>query len=124
MALYTALGTWIARCYGAPAAAYTPPRGLVLQLALPPGTAVDRVVAMEDQRTGEQVLAYRVEVQAGGGAWLPAGTGSAIGHKRIHAFPAAANATAVRLTVTETRTGDAGVRWRTFAAIDGAASGC
>jgi hypothetical protein len=51
MALYTALGTWIARCYGAPAAA-SRPRGLVLQLALPPGTAVDRVVAMEDQRQG------------------------------------------------------------------------
>jgi alpha-L-fucosidase len=121
-ALYQALGDWVRRCYGTPAASVAPPPGNVVTLALPGGgVAVDRVVVMEDQSAGAQVLAYSVSVQVTGGAWLPAGEGQAIGHKRIHIFPTPAQmALAVRVNVTATRVAQP-VAWRAFAAIDGAA---
>ena len=75
---------------------------------------------MEDQSAGAQVLAYSVSVQVTGGAWLPAGEGQAIGHKRIHIFPTPALVLAVRVNVTATRVAQP-VAWRAFAAIDGAA---
>jgi alpha-L-fucosidase len=127
--LYSALGDWIRRCYGAPpAASLSPPSaGAVLLLALPQGTTLDRVVVMEDQAPhGEQVLSYSLEVASlgSGGAWAPLGGGAAIGHKRIHVLAQpVSNASAVRLTVTAART-SAPVAWRLFAAIDGGASGC
>ena len=121
-ALYQALGDWVRRCYGRAAASVAPPPGSVVTLELPgSGVAIDRVVAMEDQSAGEQVLAYSVSVRVPGGGWLPAGEGSAIGHKRIHFFPAPVPlATAVRLNVTAAR-GASPVAWRALAAIDGVA---
>ena len=123
--LFTQLGAWVRACYGRPAAATTPPPGLVVELALPPATLLDRLVLMEDQTAGEQVLAFDVSVRlAASGAWTPVGAGSAIGHKRIFKLDWAAAADRVRVNVTKTRSADAPVRWRSVAAIDGAANSC
>ena len=127
MALYAAFGAWHVACYGSPGASYEPQPGAVIELDVSALASVDRVVAMEDQSGGEQVLAYSVEVQAAGGAWLPAETGQAIGHKRIHRLAApVAGAQRVRLNVTATIGGvdPSSVKWASFAAIDGAASKC
>lgn len=125
MALYVALGGWIRGCYGNATASVVPPPSTSIVLPLPIGAAVDRVIAMEDQSAGESVIAYTVDVQLPGGAWAPGGSGSAIGHKRIHFLPAPVpGALAVRLNVTATRVPGALVYWRAFAAVDGKANQC
>jgi len=122
--LFTQLGAWVRLCYGRPAASVAPPPSLVVELALPPATLLDRLVLMEDQAAGEQVLAFEVSVRlAASGAWAPVGAGSAMGHKRILRLDWAAAADLVRVNVTRTRSG-APVRWSSVAAIDGAANGC
>ena len=127
MALYSAFGAWHVSCYGSPGASTAPPPGAVVVLDVSALASVDRVVAMEDQSAGEQVLAYSVEVQGAGGAWLPAEAGQAIGHKRIHRLAAAvAQPRRVRLNVTATIGGvdPAAVKWVSLAAVDGAAAKC
>ena len=127
MAIYSAFGKWVSQCYGAPGASSAPPPGAVLELDLSALASVDRIIAMEDQRGGEQVLAYALEVQGADGAWLPAEAGQAIGHKRIHRLAApVAKPRAVRLNVTATIGGldPASLKWLSFAAVDGAASQC
>jgi hypothetical protein len=70
---------------------------------------------------------YSVSVQTSDKFWHDVGSGSAIGHKRIHIFSApVANPTAFQLTVTQTIGGlDAStIKWVSIAAIDGAANKC
>ena len=127
MALYTAFGSWVKACYSAPGAVSAPPPGAVIELDLSALASVDRLVAMEDQGGGEQVRAYSLEVQGADGAWLPAETGQAVGHKRIHRLAApVAKPSRARLNVTATIGGvdPAAVKWVQFAAIDGAAAQC
>ena len=122
--LFTQLGAWARSCYGRPAASVAPPPSLVVDLALPPATLLDRLVLMEDQSAGEQVLAFEVSARvAASGSWAPVGAGSAIGHKRIFKLDWAVAADLVRVNVTQTRA-NAPVLWRSVAAIDGAANGC
>jgi len=71
----------------------------VLTLSLPGGPRrVDHVVVQEDLSGGERVREYRLDGLADG-AWTLLGTGTAIGHKRIHPV-GPVSATAIRLTCT------------------------
>jgi alpha-L-fucosidase len=74
-------------------------RRLVLPLADAP-RRVDHVVIQEDVSGGERVRGYRLEALVDG-AWTLLGTGSAVGHKRIHPVGPIA-AAAIRLDCTET----------------------
>jgi alpha-L-fucosidase len=70
-----------------------------LTLQLPGGPRrLDHVVLEEDLAGGERVREYRLEGLVGG-AWTLLGTGTAIGHKRIHPV-GPATAAAIRLTCT------------------------
>jgi alpha-L-fucosidase len=69
---------------------------VVLRLRSP--ATVDHVVIEEDLAGGERVRGYRLEGRRGG-AWLPLGEGSAIGHKRIQPVPPTP-VNALRLEVT------------------------
>jgi alpha-L-fucosidase len=71
-------------------------REVVLHFAA--STAVDHMVIEEDLRGGERVREYRLWGRRGG-AWLPLGEGSAIGHKRIQPI-ASSLLEALRLEVT------------------------
>jgi alpha-L-fucosidase len=130
MQLYSSFGSWVKKCYGSPQASISyPPDGSNIILQFTPGLlqTIDRVVIMENQFLGEQVEAYSVTVQTSDGTWQNAGSGSAIGHKRIHIFPTPiANPTAVQVTVTQTIGSlDASqIKWVSFSAIDGVASQC
>jgi alpha-L-fucosidase len=89
-------GTPVAETAGATGAAASP---RVLTLALPGGPRrVDHVVLQEDLAGGERVRAYRLEALVDG-AWTLLGTGTAIGHKRIHPV-GPVTAGAVRLVCT------------------------
>jgi alpha-L-fucosidase len=69
---------------------------VVLRLSSP--ALVDHVVIEEDLAGGERVRAYRLQGRRGG-AWVPLGAGTAIGHKRIQPVPRT-RVDAVRLEVT------------------------
>ncbi len=60
---------------------------------------IDHVVIEEECAQGERVRRYRLEARTWN-RWVAAGTGSAIGHKRIHPI-SPTDAQAVRLIVTE-----------------------
>jgi alpha-L-fucosidase len=93
--------------------AETEGRGARVELRLSRPTRVDHVILEEDCRFGQRVRAFRLEGLAGG-AWVTAGTGSSIGHKRI--LPVAPREfSALRLVVTEAE-GEA--RIRRIAAFD------
>lgn len=99
-ATYSALGSWVQRCYGTPVAS-TSGRGSTLALAALPAAA-DRVQLIEDVAEGQRVRNYTLEVRApNASSWAPLVSASAIGRKRIHllASPVAAGA-ALRLRVT------------------------
>jgi len=71
-------------------------REIVLSLRQP--ALVDHVVLEEDLAGGERVREYWLEGLADG-QWIPLGTGTAIGHKRIQPIPAL-RLEAIRLEVT------------------------
>lgn len=128
MALYTQFGKWVQSCYGNPPAIVAkPPNGPSVVLPIPSSLgAIDRVVAMEDQSAGEQVLAYTLEVQNSAGQWSVVGQGQAIGHKRIHLLGKSIyKVKALRLNATAMADVDpAGIKWVSLAAIDGVLAGC
>ena len=117
-ARYQQFGDWVRACYGqanqlndtspVPAggsraqAGTELPLGEPLVLVLPKPAAVGRVVIMEDQRVGQRVTNYTVEVRAGGD-WSALASGESIGHKRIVVLPgpnsSAPTLDAVRLTL-------------------------
>jgi alpha-L-fucosidase len=71
-------------------------REIILPLRAP--ALVDHVVLEEDLAGGERVREFWLEGLAGG-QWLPLGSGTAIGHKRIQPIPAL-RLEAIRLDVT------------------------
>jgi alpha-L-fucosidase len=75
-------GDEVRRRFGTPLAE-TAGMGRVPTLRLPEARRVDHVVLQEDLAGGERVRAYRIEGLVDG-AWTLLGTGSAIGHTRIH----------------------------------------
>ena len=115
VAIYSQFGAWVQSCYGAGIElASTSGSGLSMTIALPFSQIVDRVVLQEDQSGGEQVWAYSIEVQDGGGPapWQLVGTGSAVGHKRIHVLSAGATSmTSLRVNATAVAPGFATVAW-------------
>jgi alpha-L-fucosidase len=105
-------GAEIRRRFGK-SVAETEGRGARVELRLARPTRVDHVILEEDCRFGQRVRAFRLEGLAGG-AWVTAGTGSSIGHKRI--LPVGPREfSALRLVVTEFE-GEA--RIRRIAAFD------
>lgn len=93
-----AFGDEIRRRFGA-SLGETHGQGKEVVLRLPRPSVVDHLVIEEDLRGGERVRGYRLWGRHGG-AWLPLGAGSAIGHKRIQPI-ASSLLEAVRLEVTE-----------------------
>jgi alpha-L-fucosidase len=80
-----------------PAGAAPGARGGIVTLEIPRGPRrVDHVVLQEDLAGGERVREYRLEGLVDG-AWTLLGTGTAIGHKRIHPV-GPVTASALRLT--------------------------
>lgn len=74
--------------------------GRVVTLQLPSARRVDHVVLEEALASGERVREYRLEGLVGG-AWTLLGTGTAIGHKRIHPV-GPVTASAIRLDCRRT----------------------
>ena len=72
--------------------------GSEVVLRLPSPALVDHVVIEEDLAGGERVRAYRLQGRRGG-AWVPLGAGTAIGHKRIQPVPRG-RVDAIRLEIT------------------------
>ena len=101
-AAYAEFGQWLRGCYGTAIATAqgTVAQGGTLLLKLAHSTAVDRVVVQEDQRGGQRIRAYTVEVQGAGG-WEKGSAGTSVGNKKIDLLAAAVNATALRLTVVQ-----------------------
>lgn len=93
-----ALGAEVRARFGTPLAK-TGGRGSVVTLELEHPQRVDTVVLQEDTALGERVRGFELQGRRGG-AWVPLGKGSAIGHKRIQPVEAGV-LDAVRLHVTE-----------------------
>jgi alpha-L-fucosidase len=91
------LGKEIERRFAKPIAS-TSGAGSAVTLTLPKSSRIDTVVLQEDTAKGERIRAYRLEARTNG-TWQTLGTGTAIGHKRIHPV-APSQAEAVRLTIT------------------------
>lgn len=90
------LGAEVRRRFDAPIAR-TSGTGNELVLPLEGETAIDHLVLMEDIRLGERIREYVVDALRDG-QWVEIARGSAVGHKKIDAFPPVA-ASAVRLRV-------------------------
>ncbi|MBB6672146.1 alpha-L-fucosidase [Cohnella nanjingensis] len=90
------LGAEVRRRFGDPAG-QTRGAGSELTLELGTATTIDHLVLMEDIRLGERIRSYVAEARQGG-AWMELARGSAIGRKKIDAFPPV-KADAVRLRV-------------------------
>lgn len=75
-------GLEIQRRFGKPLAT-TSGSGRTISLQLGKPTHIDTVILQEEITKGERVREYRLEGRANG-AWQTLGTGSAIGHKRVH----------------------------------------
>jgi alpha-L-fucosidase len=91
------LGSEIRRRFASPLAE-ADGRGRELMVRLPGPRHVDHVVLAEDIAGGERIRAYRLEGRSAG-EWLPLGSGSAVGHKRIQPV-GPIEVDAVRLVVT------------------------
>ncbi|MCC3377268.1 alpha-L-fucosidase [Cohnella sp. REN36] len=92
------LGEEIRRRFAVPLA-QTSGTGRELLLELGEETTLDHVVLQEEIRHGERIRSYAIEARIDG-AWRELVRGSAVGHKKIDAFPPAP-ASAVRLRVLE-----------------------
>ena len=68
---------------------------------LPQATKVNSITIQEDITKGQRVESFTVSAMVDGN-WVEVGSGSTIGYKRMLRFPAV-NATALKLTVNETR---------------------
>ncbi|QJD85545.1 alpha-L-fucosidase [Cohnella herbarum] len=90
------LGAEVRRRFDAPIAR-TSGTGNELVLQLEGETSIDHLVLMEDIRLGERIREYVVDALRDG-QWVEISRGSAVGHKKIDAFPPVA-ASAVRLRV-------------------------
>ena len=100
-----AFGDEVRRRFGTPVAETGPAgaapgaRGGTVQLEIPGGPRrVDHVILQEDLAGGERVREYRLEARVEG-AWTLLGSGSAIGHNRIHPV-GPVTASALRLACT------------------------
>lgn len=89
-------GDWIRTCYGNPIAStsrLTPPPGGAsppLELTVPSGASVDRVMIQEDLSKGQRIRSYVVQYRgAANTAWRNFSIGTSVGHKRIDVAPAA-----------------------------------
>jgi alpha-L-fucosidase len=91
-------GEEIRRRFGT-AIAETSGNGKEVLLRLPRTTLIDTVILEEDCAKGERVRLYRLDGRSNG-RWMPLGTCSAIGHKRIQPV-SATEVDAVRFTATE-----------------------
>jgi alpha-L-fucosidase len=78
-------GAEIRRRFGR-SVAETAGQGTVVELSIPAGCRVDHVMTMEDIAAGERIRSYAVEGLIDG-AWKILATGTAVGHKKIDAFP-------------------------------------
>jgi alpha-L-fucosidase len=91
-------GKEIRRRFGE-ALAVTTGTGDLIELELPIAAVLDHAEMMEDIAYGERVEGYVLEAYSNG-EWLELKRGSAIGHKKIDAFPPV-YADKLRLRVTE-----------------------
>jgi alpha-L-fucosidase len=95
---YQEFGTWIRGCYGKPLVE-TSGNTTTLELSLPAGASVDRVVIQEDQRQGQRIRTWTLEQQASDGSWEELTAGTSVGNKRIALFNET-KAGKLRLSVT------------------------
>jgi alpha-L-fucosidase len=85
----TALGDFVRRCYGSPAAvtaagASLSKPGDFVELAVPEGRGIDRVWLREDITTGQRAQEFRVLASSDGGATFAlVGNGTSVARKRI-----------------------------------------
>ena len=89
-------GDWIRACYAVPVASVAG-NGTQLELPLPHGASIDRIVIQEEIVLGQRIRAYTVEAKMGA-AWQPFSSGTSVGHKRIDVGKPI-GASALRLTI-------------------------
>ena len=96
---YREFGDWIRSCYSTPVNASGMVAAGTVQVGVPSGTTIDRVILQEDLAYGQLVLSYHVDVLTASG-WVPFSSGSAVGHKRINIIGMPrSDVSAVRFTV-------------------------
>lgn len=93
-------GTAVRELFATLLAEVTDEASATVELPLPKRAVIDVVVLQEDIRFGERVRRYELEACTDG-VWRTIGSGSCIGHKRIHRLPQGSTATALRLRVRE-----------------------
>lgn len=106
-ARYKQFGSWIKGCYDHPVASTPGPTSTaIVVLDMPTGsnsTAVDRVVLREDQTSGQQITAYKVEaLNSVSGTWSTVASGQSIGNKAIRLFENATGVVATQFRFTAT----------------------
>lgn len=90
-------GDWIRSCYGVAVASTAGSEIRLLNLSLPAGALIDRVLLQEDIARGQRIRAYRVDARVGD-AWIPFSSGTSVGHKRIDVRKPVSTS-ALRLTI-------------------------
>jgi len=90
-------GAEVRRRFGSPLAE-TSGSGEEIVLALGAAAEIDHLAILEEIRHGERIREYVAEALQEDGQWTEISRGSAVGHKKIDAFPPV-KATAVRLRV-------------------------
>jgi|EP01043_Picozoa_sp_COSAG02_P036674 alpha-L-fucosidase len=110
---YKELGDWIRGCYGNPvatlaAAPINVSSGGNVTMLVSSSEPIGRVVLMEDQRQGQRIRSFKVEIMhstvekhSSGDAWETVLTAQSIGHKRIIALNTSSVLAKVRLTMLE-----------------------
>lgn len=98
MKLYAAFGKEIARRFDHPVAAVEDRRGDSVEITLAKPAIINTAIEMEDYRQGERIRKYVVE-GFNDGTWNELCAGTAVGRKKIDAFPSA-RVSRVRLRVT------------------------
>ena len=108
---YKELGDFIRSCYGSPVTPnehfHSDDSLVYIQLFDSSPVTIDRSVIQEDQRQGQVVRAYSVDVQLvnaiGHDRWMTVAQGTSIGNKKIDLWQAGPQLVdAVRLTITKT----------------------
>eukprot|EP01116_Phalansterium_solitarium_P004669 TRINITY_DN1572_c0_g1_i3.p1 TRINITY_DN1572_c0_g1~~TRINITY_DN1572_c0_g1_i3.p1 ORF type:complete len:541 (-),score=156.78 TRINITY_DN1572_c0_g1_i3:274-1896(-) len=105
LARYQELGSWITGCYASPAAnLVTNGTGQIFAINYTRPTELDRFVIQEDQRPGQLVRQFEIDVllsNSTGADWLAVYSGAAIGNKRIALLDAPIVVDAVRLLILQ-----------------------
>ena len=104
MQRYAELGSWLTSCYGrATASVFNTTigaNGTTIDVAVPAGKPVDRIVLREDQARGQRILGFTVSVNVGGTWKQVTAAGQSVGNRFIGLFDGSYTGGSVRVNIT------------------------